>query len=452
MPVRVCRVTALPAALFVALLAFSSRVVAVDLTSFRTPYAHLTATSFGFSVSSDYLSHAVPDTFWSSSETSVCPSWELSTKTESDSRDWFVKHNLWIDGELWGQQSRLGGFYDHRVRLQEDFASGWRQYFGGTDLFASSALSAFVWPDFYGNRDTAVRRVEAQGRGGLSFGVGYGRIRDAWPLAKAIRLIGILRDCGVLENEPREGPVTALADLISRSWRLYWAHDRNAKYYYDSLETLLLGDQLTTEPLPAYVLMKLDDDLMIGSDKREFGSRVFLGVEGAFDGELARFRPGRDSNPWQYVSWTELYLVPCLEYRFARPFGLRWTSSAGAKYLFYDISDTVHHSLKLELTGAYDVTNRLQVSADLICDAAMRYGARQPVWPAFSVSSDGSLGLSYYVAERLALHASAGAYFFLPYPGREAPPRSRQSDVHIEFGLRTGPEWSRYAPAPQPVP
>jgi hypothetical protein len=429
-----------------------SSAQAIELTSFRTPYAQLTTNNVGFSVSTDYFSRAVPDTSWASSLTYIRPGWNLFTKTASESREWFVSHNLSIDGELWHQLNRGGDFSFHRVRLREDLASGWRQYFGGTDLFASAALSAFVWPDFYGNGDTTVRGIEASGNGDLSLGVGCGRVRDAWPLAKAIRLLGILRDCGVLENEPREGPIIEVADFISRSWRLFRAHDRDAKYYYDSLETLLLGAQLITEPLPAYVLMKLDDGLMIGSDKREFGSRVFLGVEGAFDGKLDPFRPGRDTNPWRHISWTDLYLFPCLEYRFARPFGLRWTSGAGAKYLFYDISDTVHHSLKLELTGAYDLTNRLQVSADLNCDAAMRYGVRQPVSPAFSVSSDGSAGLGYYVADRLLLFASAGVRFFLPYPNRELPPHSRQSEVYFGFSLRTGPEWSHYWPAPQPVP
>jgi hypothetical protein len=423
------------------LFALATSAVAVDLTSFRVPYTHITTNDISFWGNSYVGSYATSDTAMSFTSISLRPGWSLFTKTAGESREWTLRQELGLNYELDHRagEARNGSFSYFTLDEYENLDS--KLYLGRTDCFGAVSQSIWLTPEVNSWVDSQRTVVDISGSGDVSLGVGYGRFRDAWPLAKAIRLIGILRDCDVLESEPRIGPLMKLADFISGSWKLFYAHDRSAKFYYDSLETLLLEARVITKPLPAYVLMKLDDDLMVGSDTREFGSQVFVGAEGAFDGEL-QYIPGRDSDLWHRVSWKQLSLSPCVDYRFARPLGLRWTTGAEGKYSLVGVPDSLFQSLTVDLNGSYQLTNRLLVDADVGGSGQVRHEIKSFSRGTFGSLCQASLGLGYYLTDRLLLNATAGAHYFIPRPG--APPSNHRSDVYCGLTIRAGPGLSRW--------
>jgi hypothetical protein len=426
------------AALFVSVLLLSAVGSAIDLTSFRTPYSRVTTSDISFYSGSSLLSSTVLDTPYSRSDLWIGPYWHWFTQTQSDPRNWFLdeRFDLFWDGsqELWHSERQT----NRELRADEEVNLNWQEYLGRSDFLVSLTPDVMLTPSARFDSGRTVIGVGCIGTGGLS--IGYGRFRDAWPLAKAIRLVGILRDCNLLEEEPKEGPLLKLADFIANSWRLFYAHDRAAKFYYDSLEVILLEDRILREPLPAYALMKLDDELTVGFDQREFGSQLLLGAFGSLV-DYFHCIPAHGQTGASFQN----HLVkpdsphPHAEYRYARPIGLRWVTGADLYYELVPERRALTHTLNCALAGSYQVSNRLLVDISLRLYGNGRYALDTLASPVVGEYSSLIGGFHYYLADRLVFSASAGvsdAHQLVGEGGHE--PRT---EVFFGFGIGAGPQW-----------
>lgn len=444
MPGRMSRRTAESVLRLAILFLFLTFAHAVELTSFRTPYSRVTTNDVYFYSGSSFSSSAVSDSLSSYSDFRVGSSWQWFTETRSDPRGWSLNQGLWLSWHgfhgSWSWEPRTHGFLD----VDEEVKVNWQRYLGRSDFLVNLAPSASLHPRAI--FDTSLNEASIEGDADVKLGIGYGRFRDAWPLAKAIRLVGILRDCNLLEEEPKEGPLMKLADFIANSWRLFYAHDRSAKFYYDSLQVILLDARVLRQPLPAYALMKLDDELTVGFDTREFGSQLLLGVAGdVYD--AFTYMPARGERR----SSTENYLAPfdplqpTAEYRYARPIGLRWVTGADFEYQLTPSADTPTHTLNCNVTGSYQLSNRLLADANLNVSAEGRYAHGTFANP--TVNADGQVngGFHYYLADRLIVSASVGVEHrrWLVGTGQRQP----ESEVFFGFKIGAGPQWS-HEPTP----
>jgi hypothetical protein len=236
-----------------------------------------------------------------------------------------------------------------------------------------------------------------------------------------------------------------LADFISGSWRLFYAHDRSAKFYYDSLEVILREARILKQPLPAYALMKLDDALTVGFDKREFGSQLLLGARGSFSGAFTYF-PARGQRNASTEHFFEPFTSPrpTAEYRYARPIGLRWVTGADFKYELAPARDTPTHTLSSAMTGSYQLSNRLLADVKLSLGARGRHALGTFANPTVSATGGLSGGLHYYLADRLILSASVGVNHSRWLVGSTQPPP--ESEVFFGFNLGAGPQWAYESP------
>jgi hypothetical protein len=325
------------------------------------------------------------------------------------------------------------------LQVEEKFKLDWMEYLRGSDFMLGAVPKVDLWPQVQLNSRSGYTRISLPGSAELALGLGYGRFRDAWPLAKAIRLIGILRDCDVLESEPKIGPLTRLADFISSSWKLFYAHDRAAKFYYDSLETILLDARVITGPLPAYVLMRLDDSLTVGFDAREFGSRLVVGPVGILAGNLT-FYPAHGGETSEVYRGISKFWGTRVEYDFARPIGLRWTTGATGKYELDWQDGSTYHSLTAALTATYQIANRLM--ADFEAGLSGRAEVARGLGSTSTMTANGnaSLGFQFYVTDRLLLKTTLGSDFFRRYAQRKFS--SPQSQLFLQIDVAAGPERS----------
>jgi len=420
-------------------LALVSVAGAVDLTSFRPSYARVTTSDFYVSASSDINSRSSPDSGWQWSEIGLAPGWSWFTQVKSDTVELTCSEYL---GFRWRGshyvRENAEDVFDY-LELSEALELDWYQYIGRSDFLLGLTGDFFGGPSLLSDSRHGRMSKGISGDAGLEVGAGYGHFRDAWPLAKAVRLTGILRDNGVLAHEPSSSELLEIADFISRSWKLFYIHDRTARFYYDSLETYLLKTGTITGPLPAYVLMRLDDRLMVGSDGREFGSRVFAGVSASGYGEVHYRQDSRNDTMYldRYGYW---FLDPFIAYRLARPFGLRWTTGAELRYELGLGDEAWRHSLHVAFGGAYQISNRLLAQAWLNASPTFCHNIKPFANSALGVSASLSAGLGYYLTDRLRLSVSAGGDYRRDPPSEESWPPA--ASLFFQLSLDAGPEWS----------
>jgi hypothetical protein len=278
-------------------------------------------------------------------------------------------------------------------------------YLPGTDVFVRAGLDAGGSFDVDDERDgpewdkSRVLRFDLYNG---QIGLGYGRMRDAWPLYRAARLARILKEEGVLIRELSDDDLRDLGGLLSRSWKLFYAHDRAAKFYYDSLEQWLTRAGAIREPLPAYTLFRLDETPLIGSDERRFGMRGFLTAD--IDAHFRSESYDVTDTAWAEID-TSFHRSYQVGWEFRRLVGLRWTYGASAAYVlpWPRTQPRVEHRLELTGDASYDITDRLVASYAL--EIAPYYSpAPQAYWDnLFALPSAQTLVFSYYVSERFAV-------------------------------------------------
>ncbi len=285
-------------------------------------------------------------------------------------------------------------------------------YLAGTDGFVRAALDFYgqldSYDERYGSARATDRRIDLELRT-AQVGLGYGRMRDAWPLYKAARLARILEQEGALAHRLSDDELRELGGFISRSWKLFYAHERAAKFYYDSLEQLLVRAGAIREPLSAYTLFRLDETPLIGSDERRFGMRGFVAVNAV--GSLISESYGLPDTAWTHL---DTLFRPSYQagWEFNGLRGLRWTYGASAAYIlpWPRQRDTgLKHGLVLAASAGYDISDRLVARYDLDLQPLYQAPAGAGGDARISLPSAQRATFSYYVSERLAVRLG-GSY------------------------------------------
>jgi len=278
-------------------------------------------------------------------------------------------------------------------------------YLPGTDAFVRVGIDAGASCDVDDERDGrewARIRTTRLDLGSGQLGLGYGRMRDAWPLYRAARLARVLWEEGVLTRELSDDDLRGLGGLLSRAWKLFYAHDRAAKFYYDSLEQWLTRAGAISEPLPAYTLFRLDETPLIGLDERRFGMRGFLTAD--IDAHFGSLSYDASDISWTKID-TSFHRSFRVGWEFRRPVGLRWSYGASAAYAlpWPRTQPRVEHRLELTGDASYDMTDGL-VASYAVGVTPYYSPAPTPYWDnLFELPSTHTLVFSYYVTERFAV-------------------------------------------------
>jgi hypothetical protein len=270
--------------------------------------------------------------------------------------------------------------------------------------------------------------------------LGWGRIRDAWPLLKASRIATLLEREGVLVRNPTDDELRSVAEFLSRSWKLSLAHQRSDRYYYDSLSVLLEGMGVTQGSLPARAVMRLDEALYVGSYERRFGWQVWAGARAGY-GLWRRQDSHADSAVTEVGHGVSLVPTACVE--FARLFGLSWGLDARFDYQLdanWDSLVMVEHGFTLDVAASWQVLDRLEIGLSPGCRVRLteQMAEFEPSRLQWNAAVD--LSGSYYLVDQL--RASVGVRW-VAYQNRLLEPApvelNRGSNLSLSFKLHWGP-------------
>jgi hypothetical protein len=398
------------------LLVTVSSAVGLDLTSFRTSYQHERRLDWDVDFSA-LLSNDLYDTILNSrAELNFRPVVTFRDKILTDDLDWNavidavpqVQLNSDLDDESRGSYS---------LALQPELARS--SYLFGSDFFVRTDFAGKAsWTEgreSHVSEHASWRQVSTvlNANGGAKVGPGFGRVRDAWPLLKAARVVELLRSESVLRSEPGDAALTELAAFFSRSWRFAYAHDRADKFYYDSLTARLQELGVISGALPARSLFRLDEELFVGSYARPFGFKVSAYVNPGADGSVNWWTSSSGESDTGRSGHSSLRYGAEVEYD--RPFGLNWLVTSWATYLFdpgestWTIVPDVHR-ITAEATVSWQAFNRL----------AFHWGMRTNIehlrfdfmrWqPVTNLQIWSGPSIEYFLAELLYLRIGLGAY------------------------------------------
>ncbi|EIJ43873.1 hypothetical protein BegalDRAFT_3047 [Beggiatoa alba B18LD] len=231
------------------------------------------------------------------------------------------------------------------------------------DFFASTTADKYFNDNSllfgFGSADLGYRRLLGADEADdpyakLGVGVGYGRIYNATPLAKAIRVVEDLVKYQVLSKEPSTKGYMELASVIDRESEFIskYSLKEYKKYWVEAMEDILRRDGvLKTESLGALGVIRIQEILFDERvNKREHGWVVRGGV-----GYIASNYDGSDSDP-------SLDVI----FEYGLPIGLQWQLIERAEYSTILGGDVGHRfrnilSLTYEITDAIDWENEWEL-------------------------------------------------------------------------------------------
>jgi len=182
---------------------------------------------------------------------------------------------------------------------------------------------------------------------GVTVGLGYGRVWNATPLAKALRIQESLRSHGLLSADLSDEDLLALAAIIGREdeYRVEGGVDEYKGIWYTDIEKAMVeAGVLPNGELSALGTVKLDDVLF---DEPISARR---------HGWLVRGGAGFQSSDFSGISDNDPKLLFQLEY--AKPYGLRGQLLETATYepIF---GDNVVQKFTNRLSYSYEISDRI---------------------------------------------------------------------------------------------
>jgi len=169
------------------------------------------------------------------------------------------------------------------------------------NLFVSPKFDKHLFNDdtwfAYGSSDLGYRKQSTANSADDPFvkvgaGMGYGRVYDATPLAKAMRIVEDLIGYGLVDPNISEESVTALAKVINLKDKFAskYGSDEYKKYWYQAMETSLRQNSaLTGDSLGAFGIIRISEVLDIQKvSPRYHGWKVRAGfgkILSNYDGE-----------------------------------------------------------------------------------------------------------------------------------------------------------------------
>jgi hypothetical protein len=254
-----------------------------------------------------------------------------------------------------------------------------------------------VNPDFlvYGSGSLGFRKLLGQDADdpfvAVGAGVGYGRIYDATPYAKAIRVLQDLQRRGIVKNANKEVALK-LADVISKEseYRSKYSAREYRKYWFDDMSKLLLEAGATEKVLDAFGIIRIEEILVQETIfPRYHGWIVRAGV-----GKILSNYNNDDEDPTLDI-----------EFEYGLPIGLQSQFYEHAKYSTLLSGDTGHKFVNT-MQYSYEISDLIDWESRWILD----YYAPTDDNLEDVITNTISTTFSYYIANRLSFDTTLSFY------------------------------------------
>ncbi len=185
-------------------------------------------------------------------------------------------------------------------------------------------------------------------------GVGYGRIYDATPYAKAIRILKDLRSRGIINGTLTKDTVLKLADIIAKEseYRSKYSAREYRKYWFNDMSKLLQQSGATKEELNAFGLIRIEEILV--------EEKIFP----RYHGWIVRAGVGKI-----FSNYNDQGEDPTLdlEFEYGLPIGLKSQFYEKAKYSTILNGDT-GHKFTNTMTYSYELSDKIDWENQWIFD------------------------------------------------------------------------------------
>ncbi len=217
---------------------------------------------------------------------------------------------------------------------------------GHYDKYLESYENVFL----YGSGELGLRKLTGAGSADdpfvkLGVGVGYGRMYNATPLAKTLRIADDLRDYGVI-SELDDDALLKLANVIDRESEFKSKHGLSEykKYWFEAMEEVIkVAGALKNDTLGAFGIVRIDEILFTERvSPRYHGWLVRAGV-----GQILSNYDGKSTDP-----------TLDLMFEYGKPIGYMSQFYNVAKYSTI-LADEVGHIFTNNMSYTYEVSNAI---------------------------------------------------------------------------------------------
>jgi hypothetical protein len=215
-------------------------------------------------------------------------------------------------------------------------------------------------------------------------GVGYGRIYDATPYAKAIRVLKDLEERNIVTKATKETALK-LADVISKESEYvskYSAREYK-KYWFNDMSKLLKSTGAIEDELDSFGIIRIEEILV---DENIFPRYHGWIVRGGV-GQILSNYSGDDEDP-----------TLDLEFEYGQPIGLKSQFFESAKYSTI-LNGDVGHTFNNTMTYSYEISDRIDWENKWIFDYLKPTDDNREDITTNTLSST----FSYYIANSLSL-------------------------------------------------
>jgi len=213
-----------------------------------------------------------------------------------------------------------------------------------TDVYFSAAREKLFYfgAGSYAHQDSAI-----DDNIGVTVGLGYGRIWNATPLAKALRVQEALSGYGLLAKQMSDSELLALAAIIGKEDQYVsqqGADEYKSQWYSDMESVMQEAGVLNGDNLTALATVKLDDILF---DEPISARR---------HGWIVRGGAGFQSSDFSGITDNDPKLL--FQFEYAKPYGLRGQLINTASYEPVFGNNTVQ-ILSNQLSYSYEISDRI---------------------------------------------------------------------------------------------
>jgi hypothetical protein len=307
------------------------------------------------------------------------------------------------------QQVQDSTLYHNRNKSNQfnlNLQGSYGRYLSPGDLFYSfgSTISVAIHNNYYDDNQHSQYQVDKSQQYNVSFGIGWGKIRDVTPVVSAIRLQERLKQLNLLNNDLSQKTIEDLSEQFSKTIYYSQVHDRSDKFFWQDIEKTLSNDDISLSGINQYAssyIREIPNEIRF---TRNEGITTGLNLMINFDNQF--YAEGFEHyGPDHLFTLGNVYLN--ISHQLNLNSQVRFSLSlSGGPNLTKNSDINQEYIINSTMGYDYEITDRIVASVSntfnfTILNYDIPYGSNQSK----SLSNNLSLSINYFIEDNLSLNA-----------------------------------------------
>jgi hypothetical protein len=233
----------------------------------------------------------------------------------------------------------------------------------------------------------------------VSFGIGWGKIRDVTPVVSAIRLQERLKQLNLLNNDLSEKTIEDLSEQFSKSGYYSQIYDRSDKFFWQDIEKTLINDGVSLAGINQYgssYLREVTSEIRFArSEGIRTGLNIMLNYDDSYSTNAGLFDPEHFytlGNVYFNLSH-QLNLNSQVQFSLSLSGGPNMTENSIVKQ---------EYIISSNLGYAYEITDRIVATINNSFSCTFLNSNNQGK----TLTNNFNLGINYFIEDHISLNAS----------------------------------------------